>query len=755
MESDTNVLLQSKPIMMEVDQDMSLEIDTDGSVINDYSITEKCLNWQNNLTNSESLQVLGKQPVILPTTSEMLDNMSMYTPGESVDNAHCLPCYQHNISEQFIVGESEALVKTTYETDEASNFSSQDKLDQSNHCYSSDVLSCCNSQKPMLSDETSTRIRRDSEESQESMDTSSSLASSPYAYSFGQRYAETVSSINSGDNFIQECLSEDEYGHSLNDLKGTKSEDRCAISHDNTPEKATLMPSIEIEFYKIPVSRSEPFSSHIEVADPEYAKNPPVVTDNIIVVEDESFLYHSQQSLEQSPTDEVSPTGFLFRASTLPDLQAYERHHNEYGMSWAYQDTRIFLSDGMLQRSMCSLTNADSLFLNIVSENEFDSRHEPNGKRPSTRQLIDIEGNPIKIVPSSDHTTVMILLSLCLGILFIGTDAIRNLQTSLHTKDGLGLTSMVLVFAGYTLGSFMSTPLLQYAQPRVCLIISIVPNILFLLANLSSTLWLLAPISFLQGFSMAVTWSVLNTYITYLATGCAFSTGENIKVVCSRFFNYFSLIYQCSLVIGNLASSILLKYGNNMHSINSRFFSSQLPAEVAKGDASTSSSHFLTKIFSSTNSSFATYINTSAAGTMRDNLFSICGANYQSPDHVIDAGDPWLHPNDGTIYMLHGTFIGCTLVSLAMAVFGIEPLNVNLSTSSVQLGSWQTKSLCGTMTKSFKGIIQGCLAVKFVLLLPLFMYSIMQFGFISAEVTLVSLQMDYIVHVVSLDVLFF
>ncbi|RUS79522.1 hypothetical protein EGW08_012720 [Elysia chlorotica] len=695
-------ILQSQPENMElVEQHTPLMVGTAEPVGDGYHYTEKCLNWQNNCSNTEVYHILNDQSIILTATSTVMDNMNMKSTTQSVDNAHCFSNYQHGLSEQFLPDQDGS--------EYASDFSLQDKLDQNSHCSVLPAESCH-------------RIRRDSEESEESMDTSSSLASSPYAFSVGSKCTETLSIIDSADKIITQS----EERQNLNEICQNYTNDSCAISLDGDLEKTTPEPSINTDLV------IEPFFSHVKGTDTDFAKNPPVVTNNLIVVKDESFLYQSQISLEQHPYD-VPQANFIFRASTLPDLRAYQRHQEEYGLPWGFQDARIFLSENGLSRSMC-LSHTESLIFNY--DIEYDGL--PDGQRYRPKQLVDIEGNPIKIVPSSDHTTVMILLSLCVSILFVATDVIRNLQTSLHPKDGLGLTSLALIFAGYTLGSLISTPLIQHIQPRACLIMSIIPNILFLLANLSSTLWLLAPISFLQGTSMAVTWSVLSTYIAYLAKGRALGKEENIKVVCTKFFNYFSLIYQGLLLFGNLASSMLLKYGDRMHSMNSSLFSSTSSSEMVTDDAKISPFPFISEMFILVNKSLPTSDNISSASDFeRDSLSDVglCGASYHNQDHIIDGGDPWLHPHDGTIYMLHGTFIGCTLVSLGIAVFGIEPLNMDLFTLSGGQPSRHMRSLCTSVKRSFKGMIYGCMALKFVLLLPLFMYSVIQFGFITAEVT--------------------
>ncbi|GFR79086.1 Unc-93-like protein A [Elysia marginata] len=738
--AESTTSLQSPPATM--------EIELTGPMADDYDVTEKCLNWQNNCATTQGLQNLSTQP----GTPELLDNKMSYRFKEPVDNAYCSSSYQLSISANFIT-EDHTLPKPAYdETAYASDFSSQDKLDGQSHCCSSDALSHCDSHCPSMPIETPSRIRRDSEESEESMDTSSSMASSPYACSIASKFTESMSNTSGSGHLILEPVSEDENEQNLNKVKHIPSIDSCTctIAPNSYIEKTTLSPVREEELGKLPMPKSEPFSCHIEQADPEFAINPPVVTDNLIYVEDESFLHYSQNSLDQCPLDDCQQGSFLVRASTLPDLQAYHRYHNEYGMCWDYQDARIFLSEDILSKSMCSLSNSDSLI--IEKDSKAESGHGYQSRQRSTSiRMIDIEGNPIKITPNSDHATTMILLSLCVSILFASTDVIRNLQTSLHPKDGLGMITLVLIFAGYTLGSLLSYSLMQHAQPRVCLITSIIPNILFLLANLSSTLWLLAPISFLQGISMAVTWSVLSTYITYLASGQAVAKKQNIKAVCSRFFNYFSLIYQSLLLGGNLASSMLLRYGNSMHSMNSSFFSSPPPSEAAANDADLSPYPSLTKAFSSGNQSS----NKSSADFISDSSLGICGASYCNPGHVIDGGDPWLHPNDGTIYMLHGTFIGCILVSLGMAVFGIEPLNMSLFSTSTCSESRQMKNLCLTVKKSFKSMISGCFALKFVLLLPLFMYSVLQFGFISAEITVAFISCPFGIDQIGLSMVFF
>ncbi|GFN95986.1 unc-93-like protein a [Plakobranchus ocellatus] len=684
------------------------------SVQGDYDVTEKCMSWRNSCTASERFQPTHAEGQL---SREALDNGLVYSANGTVDNAHCQPSFQYQCSGQ-------KFTNIEYNYYSSKDGGSAGAGEQYN--------------KPMLAQK-SIRIRRDSEESEQSMDTNYSLASSPYAYSVSSACTDSMSNGSSADNLIADpppctqneieppCVERNDSCTTSFDVKTEK------LGHGVSQDVVSPSPQITIdecsEAYKL---TPEPFSSAVEEVDPEYASNPPVVTDNLIVVEDESFLQHSQHSLVEPYTEgHMCHSGSLTRAATLPDLQAYHRYHEEYDINWVYQDARIFLSENMLAKSMCSLVSVDSLDptdkSNILynMDNKFDRQRQGL----PYRQLMDSEGNPVKIVPSSDHTIVMILLSLCVGVLFIAMGAIRNIQSSLYPEDGLGVTSLALIFAGYTLGSLFSSPLMQHVQPRTCLIISIIPNILFLLANVSQTACLLALVSLLQGISMAIIWSTISTYMTFLAQGRALHKGEALKSVCSHFFNFFSLIYQCSVILGNLATSVLLKFGNSIYASDTRNYSSARSFDTEQKSLPLSSKPLL-QVFPILNQSFQSKENTST-----DSFLYVCGASFNSPGHVVDAGEPWLSPNPGTIYMLHGTFIGCTLVALGIAIFGVEPLNKSLYATSAKRPSLGSDNFCGSLKKHLLDMMHGCRDVKFILLVPLLMYSVMQFGFVSAEIT--------------------
>lgn len=484
-------------------------------------------------------------------------------------------------------------------------------------------------------------------------------------------------------------------------------------SHETVTDSRNLFHHIEEFFHEhlIPVDENEVFSLDIEEITPsETAEFSPSsctkITSNLIAV-DESFLLQSQSSLysEDMKHDKRAVTmQNLHERSSFLDLTNVEK------MGRACQRALIYLKDDLTFGSLASLNN-------LAAKNLSNPDQEIS--------LIDGTRN-VDIIPSTKHRRNVIALSISITLLFIAMGSVRNLQSSLNQEGGVGIISMAVSFVGYMLGSIFSSSIVQNFQPRRCIIISLIPNLIYVAANIYPTLWLMTAVSLIQGISLAVIWNAMSTYITFLSRGCALKKSEDFEKVSSNFFGIFCLIYQSYHIIGNLIASLVLMPGSQ--AATSTFVNTTVHNFTAitnhQEDRLFESDGLVPVMFETDSASKINY-----SGTPMDaSHLHFCGAEFCNH---FEMGGSGVSVSDSTKYMLFGIYMGCIVVSIAIAAFLLEPLNQCLFFSTSSLGQ--------KMKLQLISLAKFSVDVLFLLLLPILMYSIMQFGFISGEVTMVSL----------------
>ncbi|XP_059141112.1 uncharacterized protein LOC131928947 isoform X2 [Physella acuta] len=353
--------------------------------------------------------------------------------------------------------------------------------------------------------------------------------------------------------------------------------------------------------------------------------------------------------------------------------------------------------------------------------------------RDSREVSSQIENMKYKMISSERYVRNLIALSVVITLMFIAIGSVRNLQSSLNQEGGVGIVSMAVSFVGYMLGSVVSISLVQTFQPSRCIVVSLFPNLLYIGSNIYPSMWLMAPTSFLQGVSMAVIWNAMSTYITLLSKGQAQRKSSSFEKVSSNFFGVFCLIYQSYHVIGNLISSLVLHSidtgvpFSNSSDVNNLSFNifQEKPHEVASVlpvDVSAGLFDFTEKKVQTT--------------TVDSNEIALCGASFCNYYRVGGA----LLINNETKCILFGTYMGCIVLAIFIAALFLEPLSEHAFTAPqkpLQKMKDQMISLAHFVKDS-----------RFLLLLPLQMYSLMQFGFISADVTMAFITCPLGVHMV-------
>ena len=160
----------------------------------------------------------------------------------------------------------------------------------------------------------------------------------------------------------------------------------------------------------------------------------------------------------------------------------------------------------------------------------------------------------------NNHTKNLIILGLSLLFVTI-TNSLRNLQSSLNAEGGLGLYSLGANYLGFMSFSLFTPFIVQWAKPKPCLILGMIPHLLYVLANISPTFAVFIPASFFLGVGSALLWNALSTYITHLARSYALQNDKRTVHVASKYFGIVFFFYQFAIVGGNLISSLVLMDG--------------------------------------------------------------------------------------------------------------------------------------------------------------------------------------------------
>nr|KAG5709652.1 hypothetical protein BaRGS_027677 [Batillaria attramentaria] len=403
---------------------------------------------------------------------------------------------------------------------------------------------------------------------------------------------------------------------------------------------------------------------------------------------------------------------------------------------------------------------ADMEFGSMMSLGLGDSMKHPSlltlgkgGQPPSDLESLS-GGLKKKIEPSvasGRHTRNLIYVSVLATILLVSINATRNLQSSLNQEGGVGITSLAISFAFYTLGSLISPIVVQKLGVRGSITFGLVLQLIYVAANLYPVMWLMAPASAGGGVSLAIIWNAVSTYIVLLARGESSYKEKLYERVSDKYFGIFCLIYQCNLVVGNLIASLILTFGdsagsgsaamllNNTGLLNSS--ASNLTGSLASTQLLLAQNYFINNnetadrdvtgetlgLGSQSDFGLGTNVSSGAFDATKETHYHLCGSAFC---HHFEINQDASTVSDYTKYLLFGIFMFLIGLAILIATFLLEPLCVRLSTVAAK--PWQT------VKRQVVSLARFSCNTKFLLLLPLLFYSNMQFSFVCSEVMMVS-----------------
>lgn len=377
------------------------------------------------------------------------------------------------------------------------------------------------------------------------------------------------------------------------------------------------------------------------------------------------------------------------------------------------------------------------------------------GKDGECAEMLGKKGEPA--LASGRHTRNVLYMSLVITILLVSINATRNLQSSLNQEGGVGIICLAVTHAAYTFGSLLSPVLVQGLGVKVCITGGLVLELLYVAANLYPVMGLMVPAALGGGFSLAIIWNAMSTYIVLLARGEADSKLLTYERVSDRFFGYFCLIYQSNLIIGNLISSLILTFADgpktealltpllngtadlsNFTFNNPTLFDSNASAPgsfSSRTDSVVAADPVGLAALASTSESLVNSTWALVLDAANDTHYHLCGSGFCYHFVVSKEEKVVALP---TVYLLFGIFMFLILVAMGIALFLLEPLSPRIfnshSNPAPSLSSGKSRHILANVRRQMVSLAKFCRNVKFLLLLPLMAYSFMQFTFVSSEV---------------------
>uniref|UniRef100_A0A8B9GJW1 Protein unc-93 homolog A n=1 Tax=Amazona collaria TaxID=241587 RepID=A0A8B9GJW1_9PSIT len=267
----------------------------------------------------------------------------------------------------------------------------------------------------------------------------------------------------------------------------------------------------------------------------------------------------------------------------------------------------------------------------------------------------------------------VLVISFGFLLLFTAYGGLQNLQSSLHSEEGLGVASLSVLYAALILSSMFLPPILiKKLGCKWTIAGSMCCYIAFSLGNFHASWYTLIPTSVILGIGGAPLWSAKCTYLTIAGNSYAEKAGKNGKDIINQYFGVFFLIFQSSGIWGNLISSLVF------------------------GQASTKD-------------------------------VACCGAHDCMTNTTNTTGSA--EPSNSLIYILLGIYTGNGVLAVLLIVAFLDQIKSNQAETEKEI--LETPSFWSTFLATFQHLKDK----RQCLLIPLTIYSGLEQGFLSGDYT--------------------
>uniref|UniRef100_A0A8B9RWW1 Protein unc-93 homolog A n=1 Tax=Accipiter nisus TaxID=211598 RepID=A0A8B9RWW1_9AVES len=273
----------------------------------------------------------------------------------------------------------------------------------------------------------------------------------------------------------------------------------------------------------------------------------------------------------------------------------------------------------------------------------------------------------------------VLVISFGFLLLFTAYGGLQNLQSSLHSEEGLGVASLSVLYAALILSSMFLPPILiKKLGCKWTIAGSMCCYIAFSLGNFYASWYTLIPTSVILGLGGAPLWSAKCTYLTIAGNSYAEKAEKNGKDIINQYFGVFFLIFQSSGIWGNLISSLI-------------FSQASTKVEISE-----------------------------------ENL-ACCGAYDCMTDTTNTTGPA--EPSNSLIYTLLGIYTGNGVLAVLLIAIFLDKIKSDQAETEKEI--LETPSFWSTFLATFQHLKDK----RQCLLIPLTMYSGFEQGFLSGDYT--------------------
>nr|XP_023829357.1 protein unc-93 homolog A-like [Salvelinus alpinus] len=152
----------------------------------------------------------------------------------------------------------------------------------------------------------------------------------------------------------------------------------------------------------------------------------------------------------------------------------------------------------------------------------------------------------------------ILLVSIGFLSLFTAYGGLQSLQSSLNAEDGMGVTSLSVIYASIILSPMFLTPILiKNLGCKWTIVVGMGCYVTYSIGNLYPGWYTLIPTSVILGMGGSPLWSAKCTLLTICGNLQAPKENKAAADVINKYFGIFFLIFQSSAVWGNLMSSLI------------------------------------------------------------------------------------------------------------------------------------------------------------------------------------------------------
>ncbi|CAF4932683.1 unnamed protein product [Pieris macdunnoughi] len=162
----------------------------------------------------------------------------------------------------------------------------------------------------------------------------------------------------------------------------------------------------------------------------------------------------------------------------------------------------------------------------------------------------------------------VVIISLAFMVHFTAYGGAANLQSSINAEEGLGMSSLAAVYAGFILSNiFLPTAVIKWIGTKWAISLSFVAYMPFIAAQLWPSFYTMIPAGLCVGLGGGPLWCAKSTYLSVVSEVHSKLSNITAEALLTRFLGLFFMIFQLNQVWGNLISSLVLSSGDNQAAV--------------------------------------------------------------------------------------------------------------------------------------------------------------------------------------------